>query len=84
MELVDDARQERKTILSDMNSFLVNEIDNDYAYANVTKPFQKLKFRTMSNPFESDVEIDKQFNAQFPTFELKDKVQIRKFRENTR
>ena len=39
MELVDDARQERKTMLSDMNSFLVNEIDNDYKYANVTKPF---------------------------------------------
>ena len=67
-----------------MNSFLVNEIDNDYAYANVTKPFQKLKFRSIHNPFESDVEIDKQFNSQFPTFELKDKVQIRKFRENTR
>ena len=67
-----------------MNSFLVNEIDNDYAYANVTKPFQKLKFRSIHNPFESDVEIDKQFNSQFPTFELKDKVQISKFREDTR
>ena len=48
-----------------MNSFLVNEIDNDYKYANVTKPFQKLKFRTLNNPFESDLEINKQFNSQF-------------------
>ena len=39
MELVDDARQERKTLLDDMNSFLVNEIENDHKYANVTKPF---------------------------------------------
>lgn len=83
-ELVADARLERKNMLSDMNTFLVEQIDNDYKYANVKKPFDRLRFRTIDNAFESDLEVDAQFRSHFERLDLSQKVKVENFKENTR
>jgi hypothetical protein len=53
--LVSEAQQERTDILSNINTTIVGEIKNDYKYANVKKPFEKIHFKTLDDDNIFDV-----------------------------